>query len=54
MEERFRAKEANIERAMQQINDQTHNREARILEIKEKERVLRVVLEDLAMAKESK
>lgn len=54
MEERFRAKEAIIERAMQQMNDQTHNREARILEIKEKERVLRVVLEDLAMAKESK
>jgi len=54
MEERFGAEEALIERAMHQMKDQTLNREARILEIKEKERVMGIVLNDLSASKESK
>ncbi|WP_333803297.1 dynamin family protein [Sulfurospirillum sp.] len=54
IEERFAAEEELIERAMRQMKDQTLNREARILEIKEKERVMGIVLNDLSAAKESK
>ena len=42
------------EKAMQQMNDQTLNREARIGEIREKERVMNIVLNDLTAAKEMK
>lgn len=54
IEERFSAEEALIERAMRQMKDQTLNREARIAEIKEKERVMGIVLNDLGATKESK
>ena len=54
IEERFSAEEALIERAMRQMKDATQSREARILEIKEKERVMGIVLNDLSATKESK
>jgi predicted GTPase len=54
IEERFSAKEALLEKAMRQMSDQTLNREARILEIEEKERVMSIVLNDLHVIKESK
>ena len=54
IEERFSAEEALIERAMRQMKDATLNREARILEIKEKERVMGIVLNDLRATKEPK
>ena len=54
IEERFGAEGALIERAMQQMKDQSLNREARILEIKEKERVMGIVFNDLSASKESK
>lgn len=54
IEERFGAEEALIERAMHQMKDQTLNREARSMEIKEKERVMGIVLNDLSAPKESK
>lgn len=54
IEERFSAEEALIERAMRQMKDQTLNREARIVEIKEKARVMGIVLDDLSATKESK
>ena len=54
IEERFGAEGALIERAMQQMKDQSLNREARILEIKEKERVMGIVFNDLSAVKESK
>lgn len=54
IEERFSAEEELIERAMRQMKDATLNREARIAEIKEKERVMSIVLNDLSATKESK
>ncbi len=54
IEEHFGAEEALIERAMHQMKDQTLNREARSMEIKEKERVMGIVLNDLSAPKESK
>lgn len=54
IEERFSAEEALIERAMRQMKDATQSREARILEIQEKERVMGIVLNDLSATKESK
>ena len=54
IEERFSVEESLIERAMHQMKDQTQSRETRILEIKEKERVLGIVLKDLRATKESK
>ena len=54
IEERFSTEEALIERAMRQMKDATQSREARILEIKEKERVMGIVLNDLSATKESK
>lgn len=54
IEERFSAEEELIERAMRQMKDATLNREARILEIKEKERVMSIVLNDLSTSKEPK
>lgn len=52
IEERFSAEEDLLERAMKQMKDVTLNREGRILEIKEKERVMGIVLHDLQAAKE--
>jgi len=54
IEERFGAEGALIEHAMHQMKDQTLNREARSMEIKEKERVMGIVLNDLNAQKESK
>ena len=54
IEERFSTEEALLERAMHQMKDQTLGRETRILEIKEKERVMSIVLNDLRATKESK
>ena len=54
IEERFSTEEALIERSMRHMKDQTLNREMRILEIKEKERVMGIVLSDLRGTKESK
>lgn len=54
IEERFSAEEVLLERAMRQMKDATLNREARIAEIKEKERVMGIVLNDLSATKESK
>jgi len=54
IEERFSSKEALLEKAMHQMKNTTLNREARILEIKEKERVMRIVLDDLHVTKEPK
>ncbi|MBN2832121.1 MAG: dynamin, partial [Campylobacterales bacterium] len=54
IEERFLGEEALLENAMRQMKDATQNREARMLEIKEKERVLGIVLDDLRTLKESK
>ncbi|WP_263832039.1 dynamin family protein [Sulfurospirillum oryzae] len=54
IEERFSAEEELIERAMRQMKDATLNREARIAEIKEKERVMSIVLNDLSATKEPK
>jgi len=54
IEERFSGEEALLEHAMRQMKDATQNREARMLEIKEKERVMGIVLDDLRTLKESK
>ncbi|NCD12323.1 MAG: dynamin, partial [Epsilonproteobacteria bacterium] len=54
IEARFMAEEALLENAMRHMKDATQNREARMLEMKEKERVLRIVLDDLHVLKESK
>ncbi len=54
IEEHFLSKEALIETAMAQMQDVTHTKEARVVEIQEKERVMGVVLEDLRRFKEEK
>ncbi|KFL34787.1 MULTISPECIES: dynamin family protein [unclassified Sulfurospirillum] len=54
IEERFSTEEALLEKAMRQMKDATLNREARILEIEEKKRVMGIVLNDLHVTKESK
>lgn len=54
IEERFSTQEALLEKAMRQIQDESMNREARLAEITEKERVMNIVLNDLNAAKESK
>ena len=54
IEERFSAEEALLEKAMRQMRDATHNREARSVEIEEKVRVMGIVLNDLSATKESK
>ncbi len=54
IEERFGHEEATLEKAMKQMKDQSFQKDARILEIKEKERVMHIVLKDLNGTKEAK
>ncbi len=54
IEERFGHEEATLEKAMKQMKDQSFQKDARILEIKEKERVMHIVLKDLNGTKEVK
>jgi|GEM_PF-3132332 len=54
IEERYGHEEATLEKAMKQMKDQSFQKDARILEIKEKERVMHIVLKDLNGTKEVK
>jgi len=54
IEARFNHEEATLEKAMQQMKDQSFRKDARVLEIKEKERVMNIVLEDLRAIRKSK
>jgi len=53
IEERFNHEEATLEKAMQQMKDQSFRKDTRVLEIQEKERVMNIVLEDLRAMRES-